>query len=288
VRRIVSQRGLVLILAAVIATACVQDGPAPTAPVITAQGFVISEPRTALVSEFDDVRVRLEVSGKIEEILIKQGSFGADLAKTLDKDLFRLFGLDQRPYSRSDVTLNFRNYINEEIIEAGTYRIDIAVTDHLGQSASKTLLLEARAASEPDTAAAPEVAEIWAESGEFVFRRVGPGGLTGADPFGITWKTIDPIKVTIRVAGAVNGANKIARLDAVDFQAVHTRSQVAEIVDRCVSEDVIEFDTANAAAAGQVLAVVNDEQRYILQAFASETTLSEAGTTVVVTGRYKY
>ena len=58
-------------------------------------------------------------------------------------------------------------------------------------------------------------------------------------------------------------------------------------MDRCSGDEMIEVDTARAAAAGEVFAVVNDEQRFLLEAFASETTLTDAGTTVVVAGRYK-
>ncbi|MDH3983516.1 MAG: hypothetical protein OEV02_04895, partial [Gammaproteobacteria bacterium] len=66
------------------------------------------------------------------------------------------------------------------------------------------------------------------------------------------------------------------------------RAELVEIVDRCISADAIDFDTANAAATGQVLAVRNEDQHFILKASASETFLTDAGTTVVVTGRYKY
>ena len=285
---VVTGRNFLAVFAALLAAACSQSGPAPHAPLITAQGFDISEPRVAMVGEFDDVRVRLEVAGKIDGILIEEGSFDSNLAKTLDKDLFRLFGLEQRPYSRSDVTLNFRNYINEKITEAGIYHIEIAVTDYLGQSASQSFVVDVQTEEEPQADVPAEIAEIWAETGDFVFERVGPGELGGAEEFGLTWKTIDPIRVTIRVAAADGRAVKLARLDTTDFQAVHTRSQVDEIVEHAVAVDAIEFDTAISAAAGQIFAVINDERPYILQAYASETSLSEAGTTVVVTGRYKY
>lgn len=281
-------RNFIIVFAALLATACTQSGPPPSAPLITAQGFDISTPRAALAGEFGDVRVRLEVSGKIDEILIEEGSFDGDLAKTLDKDLFRLFGLEQRPYSRSDVTLNFRNYINEKITEPGVHRIDIEVTDYRGRSASESLIVNVREPEAIEADVPEKAAEVWAETGEFAFERVGPGAVSGADLFGLTWKTVDPIKVTIRVAAAEAGAARLVRLDATDFQSVHTRTQVSAVVDQGTADDVIVFDTANDAAAGKVFAVVNDDRQYILQASASETSLSEAGTTVIVTGRYKY
>jgi len=287
VDRLVSARNFMLILAAVVAGACTQSGPAPSAPVITAQGFDIADARVAPVSAFGDVRLRLEVSGKIDSIGVTERAFSSDLARTLDTNLFRLFGLDQRPYSRSDVTLNLRKYINERITEAGVYQIEIIVTDYLGQSSSQRIAIDARDAADVEADEPREIAETWAEIGDFVFRRVGRGDVSGADPFGITWKTVDPIRVTIRLAGAADGATKIARIDASDFREARTRAEVEEIVDRCVEDEMIEVDTARAAAAGEVFAVVNDEQRFLLEAFASETTLTDAGTTVVVAGRYK-
>ena len=216
-----SARNFMLMLAAVVAGACMQSGPEPSAPVITAQGFDIADARVAPVSEFGDVRLRLEVTGKIDSIGVTERTFGSDLARTLDTNLFRLFGLDQRPYSRSDVTLNLKNYINERITEAGVYQIEITVTDYHGQSTSQRIAIDARDASEVEVDEPQEIAETWAEVGDFVFRRVGRGDVSGADPFGITWKTVDPIRVTIRLAGAADGATKIARIDASDFQIAY-------------------------------------------------------------------
>lgn len=275
-------------LVALLVAACFQGGAGPTPPVITAQGFDIAEPREALPDTMGNVRLRLEVPDKIDAIWITEGTFRADLAKTLDKDLFRQFGLEQRPYSQSDVTVNFRNYVNEKLTDPGAYRIDVEVTDHQGQSVSGQVLINIRRANDSAAASAAEVLEPVVATGDFALRRIGPGGVSGAEPFGITWRTIDPIKVTIRIKASSNGATKIARLDPIDFQQAQTRAELIEIVDRCTSTDAIDFDTANAAATGQVLAVRNEDQRFILQASASKTFLTDAGTTVVVTGRYKY
>lgn len=275
-------------LAALLVAGCVQGGAGPTPPVITAQGFDIAEAREALPGAMGDVRLRFEVPDKIDAIWITEGTFRADLAKTLDRDLFRQFGLAQRPYSQSDVTINFRNYVNEKLTDVGAYRIDIEVTDHRGRSASVQVLINIQGANDSATASAAEVLEAVVATGDFALRRIGPGGVRGAEPFGITWRTIDPIKVTIRIKASSDGATKIARLDPNDFQRAQTRAELVEIVDRCISADAIDFDTANAAATGQVLAVRNEDQHFILEASASETFLTDAGTTVVVTGRYKY
>ena len=94
--------------------------------------------------------------------------------------------------------------------------------------------------------------------------------------------------MTIRLAVDPASGNKIARLDDVDFDGVLSVDELVDIVERCDAGDMIELDTANAAAAGQVLAVSNEDERFLLQASASQTYLTDAGTTVVVTGRYKH
>ena len=199
-------------LAALLVAGCAQGGAVPTPPVITAQGFDIAEPREALPGAMGDVRLRFEVPDKIDAIWITEGTFRADLAKTLDRDLFRQFGLAQRPYSQSDVTINFRNYVNEKLTDVGAYRIDIEVTDHRGRSASVQVLINIQGANDSATASAAEVLGTVVATGDFALRRIGPGGVSGAEPFGITWRTIDPIKVTIRIKASSDGATKIARL----------------------------------------------------------------------------
>ena len=283
-----SGRNFFLVLIALHVAACFPGGTEPTQPVITAQGFDIVEPREALPGAMANVRLRLEAPEKIDSIWITEGNFRADLAKTLDKDIFGQFGLEQRPYSQSDVTVNFRNYVNEKLTEPGAYRIDVEVIDHRGQSVSGQVLINIRSPNDSAAKSATAVPEPVVATGDFALRRIGPGGVSGSEPFGITWRTIDPIKVTIRLKASSNGATKIARLDPIDFQRAQTRAELVEIVDRCTSTDAIDFDTANAAATGQVLAVRNEGRRFILQASASKTFLTDAGTTVVVTGRYKY
>ena len=167
-------------LAALLVAGCAQGGAVPTPPVITAQGFDIAEPREALPGAMGDVRLRFEVPDKIDAIWITEGTFRADLAKTLDKDLFRQFGLAQRPYSQSDVTINFRNYVNEKLTDVGAYRIDIEVTDHRGRSASVQVLINIQGANDSATASAAEVLGTVVATGDFALRRIGPGGVRHA------------------------------------------------------------------------------------------------------------
>lgn len=281
-------RYLLPALLVVLLAACVERGPGPSAPVITAQGFDIAEPRDALPSGLGDVRIRFEVPGKIESIGITQGTFHTDLATTLDKDEFRLFGLEQRPYSMSDVTVNLRNYVNERLTVEGLYPFDISVTDRRGQTTRARVLIDIRTVAISMASPLTDIMDEPVRTGVFVLQRVGTGTVSGAAPFGFTWKTVDPVYVTIRLEVQPGSETRIARLDDVDFDGILNVAELADIVDHCDADDTIELDTANAAAAGQVIAVRNEDERFLLQASASQTYLTDAGTTVVVTGRYKH
>jgi hypothetical protein len=50
----------------------------------------------------------------------------------------------------------------------------------------------------------------------------------------------------------------------------------------------MELAMANDAASGAEIAIVRAKDRYLLRADRSETSLSEIGTTVTLTGRYKH
>ena len=275
-------------LLALLLASCIGRGSDPPAPLITAQGFDMAIPRVSQAGNVGDVRIRFEVPGKIESIRIAQGTFRTDLATTLDQDDFRLFGLERRPYSMSDVTVNLRNYANERLIGAGVYPINIGVTDRLGQTAEAQVLITIQGMTSSMSSPSADTIDKHVGTGEFVLQRVGPGRVSGAELFGFTWKTVDPINVTIRLEAKSDGATRIARLDGIDFDGVLNHAELVETVDRCIGDQTIEFDTANAAAAGQVFAVTNNDDRFLLQASASQTYLTDAGTTVVVTGRYKY
>jgi hypothetical protein len=287
-KKLVNARSLLPVLPVLLLAACVERGPGPPAPVVTSQGFDISEPRDALPGSLGDVRIRFEVPGKIESIGITQGAFHTDLATTLDKDEFRLFGLEQRPYSMSDVTVNLRNYVNERLTVEGIYPFDISVTDRQGRTTRARILIDIRAIAISMASPATDVVDEPVRTGVFVLQRVGAGEVSGASPFGFTWKTIDPVYVTIRLEVDPGSGTRIATLDDVDFDGVLSVDELVNTVDRCNAGDMIELDTANAAAAGQVIAVRNEDERFLLQASASQTYLTDAGTTVVVTGRYKH
>lgn len=283
-----SARYVLPVLLVLLLAACVDRGPDPPAPVITAQGFDIGVPRGALPGRVGDVRIRFEVPGKIESIRITQGAFHTDLATTLDKDEFRLFGVAHRPYSMSDVTINLRNFVNERLTIAGVYHIDIGVIDRHGQTTEARVLIDIQAMAISMATPSEDTTDQPVQSGRFVLQRVGTGDVSGADPFGFTWKTVDPVHVTIRLEVEPGSDTRIAKADDVDFDGVLSVAELTETVDGRAADDAIEFDTANAAATGQVIAVRNEDKRYLLQASASQTYLTDAGTTVVVTGRYKH
>ena len=74
-------------------------------------------------------QVRIEAQDRISELRIRERSFDVDLATTRDKHNLQLFGLEQSPRSKADVTLDLQNYINEKITSDGQYEFHLFVTD---------------------------------------------------------------------------------------------------------------------------------------------------------------
>ena len=75
-----------------------------TGPEITAQGFDIAVPRTGELGKFGRIRVRIEAPERIATLSITERSYEVDLATTLDKVNYRLFGIERRVrrYQSSD------------------------------------------------------------------------------------------------------------------------------------------------------------------------------------------
>jgi len=110
-------------------------------PEITAQGFDITLPREGLVGQFERLRVRIEAPERIKALAITERSFEVDLATTLDKVNYRLFGIEKRLRLHKDVTLNFQTYINERLAEPGDYEFLILVEDQEDEAAAARLLV---------------------------------------------------------------------------------------------------------------------------------------------------
>lgn len=298
----VPARALSGLLVAAWVAACGPGSETP-APQITAQGFEIVAPQEGTQEAFGDVKLRIEAPAGIDALTIRERSYEADLARSPEQAHYPLFGLAGRVYSRADVTLNFRNYINAKLDGVGRYEFEIAVRDREEGSVETTLVVVVHPrpeAEEPDAAVgsgAPEAAGVPeaagaapaapVERGAFRFERVGAGRVTGADAFGLTWKNLDGLRVVIEMRGSEDAASRLARLERSDYDAIGTRHELARTLAQGELADRLELAAANDAAAGEVFAVVGPGQAYVLRTDASDTSLSELGTTVTLTGEYK-
>lgn len=276
----------VLALAAMTLAA---TGAAPSiaraGPEITAQGFDISLPREGLLGQFERLRVRVEAPERIKALTIAERSFEVDLATTLDKVNYRLFGIEKRLRLHQDVTLNFRTYINERIVEPGDYAFLIRVEDQNGEAATARLMV---VAATEETAAAREA--MPAKTGVFRFVRVGPRQVTGAEDLGLSWKTIEDVAVTIRINAPSADAAITEKLAAPDYEKISDATDLAALSEpeaRTLATAFVDLPTANNAAAGRVLAIQTPEKVYLMKLDRSETSLSPSGTTVVLEGEYK-
>jgi hypothetical protein len=281
--------------AGAVAAALISCGAeAPPAPSLTAQGFRISERQGGRVGTFGALKVRVEAPAGIEQLQVSERSYEVDLARSPELQHFPLFALERRAWSLRDVTLDFAPYINEKLESAGDYTFSIDVRDREGRTATQTLRVEVLAdeSDEADASGPPPTARrAPAASGDFRMQRVGAGPVRGAEPFGLTWTTVESVAVTIRLRVAEDEAARLAWLAPDVFGAIATRDDVARALRGEAGTASLEIATANGAAAGQVIAVLpakSGRDGYVLRADHSETQLSDAGTTVVLVGRYKH
>jgi hypothetical protein len=271
---------LVLIfLSAAILMACNQFDETKPPPQITAQGFVIENVQNGTVGQFGSLRLRIESMARIEKLIIKERSYQVDLATTPEKNHFKLFGLKNRPLLHTDITLDFQSFINKKLVQAGEYELTIEVVDENNQSTHSTLritLEELKGTTTP------------IETGHFQLQREGKDMVSGSDKFGITWKTIDKLKVTIRISKTDSGASKLARFNTEDYDKLTTKEELSQKIISARNLERIEFETTNNAAAHEVVGIANLGKYYLLKTNLSKTLLSHIGTTVTLTGEYKY
>jgi hypothetical protein len=127
----------------------------------------------------------------------------------------------------------------------------------------------------------------WSEERAVRLERVGRGPVTGGEPLGLTWKTIDPISVVIRISAREEAGGGLTRLEPGAWEDVKDPEALARMLEQHELADSLEIPTANDAAAGTVVAIVRPEERYLLLTEHSSTRLSELGTTVTLVGRYR-
>lgn len=252
-------------------------------PEITAQGFDITEVQQGPLGDFGRIRVRFEVPDRIEDLYIKERSYDVDLAKTPETAHFPLFGLERQVRQMTDVTLNFQNYINEKLDAEGEYVFELRVTDRSGRSASAKLRVRVVAAPRVER----EPGDAAVETAPFRFTRIGASAVSGADDFGITWKTIESTRVVIELTKQKPGAEKLVELTPSDYDEVRSKRQLARKTSGG-DTPALHLSSANGKAAGSVFAVVNRQVPYLLKVTSSSTSLSEVGTTVTLIGEYKY
>lgn len=294
---------MVVFFTSLVLAACDQlttDKTAPT-PSITAQGFHIESVQEGIVGQFGSLRLRIESPGRIDKLQIKERSYQIDLATTPERAHFNLFGIERKPLLSQDVTLDFQNYINQKLEKTGEYTILVEVIDKLGQVSKVNIvvllqeptLIPEPAKSEP--AQSPEQSKVESieeaaslKTGHFEIQRIGPREVEGGKVFGLTWKTINEIFVTIRVRKKDEGATKLAGLSASDYDNVVTGIHLNQLLESVPDKDYVDFETANNAGVDQVLGVVNLGKAYVIKTSQSITELSSLGTTVTLKGEYKY
>ena len=259
------------------------------APEIVAQGFDFAFPRQGRVGKFGRLRVRIEAPERISKLFIRERSYEVDLATTLDQGNYHLFGIKKRVRRYKDVTLDFRNYINEKIGIPGNYEFFIQVSDDQGRAAAAQLAIivtedQVRKKKQTDADIVPM------KTGSFQFERAGIGRMKGGTDFGITWKTVDPIKVGIRISVIDKGYSIKDGLMAAQYDDIIGSPDLdfrRNADKKSGSATYIEVPTAQNAAAGRVLAIDTPGQYCMIKVSRSATSLSKIGTTVVLQGEYK-
>ena len=220
---------------------------------------------------------------------IRERSFEVDLATTLDAVNYGLFGIEKRVRRRQDVTLDFRNYINERITVPGSYQFSIQVNDEEGGSATGrlTVTVTAEGAKKETSTDAKDVS---VKTGSFQFERAGPGRVKGAEEFGITWKTIEVAEVVIRLDAMEEGYS-LSDEPAADRYEGFVETTDADLLGRSDarqgSVSHIDIPTAHNAASGRVLAIDAPDRYCLMKVSRSATSLSDIGTTVFLQGEYK-
>ena len=278
---------LILLLSTILLLSCSDFNGDKPPPVITAQGFMIEATQEGLVSQFPNLRLRIESAGRIQKLHIKERSFEVDLATTPERNHFSLFGIETRTLQHTDTTLDFQNYINQKLTTEGEYQFLINVEDKKGQTANTVLKVRLKS---PDTSETPiETGQLTPiETGQFMMQREGRGNIDNSEPFGITWKTIDEIHVTIRVRKAEGGASKLASFTNADYDRLDFKEDLSEWINVARDLKQIDFDSSNNAARGQVLGINNLGNYYLLRVQNSNSSLSDLGTKVTLNGEYKF
>ncbi len=270
------------LLALAASAAMAADDP----PRLIAQGFAITSVQRGEPGEFPPVRLRAEAPARIASLVIRQGDFEADLAITPDRSLFTLFGLESRPLQSYDVTLDFSPYINQRLMADGEYLFLVTLTDRAERRTTATLEI---AVGDSPTLPEPAAGEAFGRelvTSDAVLRRVGSGPVQAAGIDGLTWVTVEPIEVTIRVRPARQGL-LLRELPAAIWPELTDTVALAGAVAATEPVGFIDLPAANRRAVGRVLALSDAAGHTAFRITGSATAVSERGTTVELVGRVR-
>ncbi len=254
---------------------------------ITTQGFSADQPQEGIIGEYPRLRVRIEATGRIKELVIRERSYEVDLAATRDKNNLHLFGLVQNPRSYPDVTLNLQNYINEKIGNEGEYEFLIRVTDKNDNSAEKIISVHVHKTKSVTETGIDEKVRLL-QTDLFTLERVGTEPVKGSSQFGIYWKNSDTGDVAIRIIKSENTNTQLGMLDKSDFDSLQTMEQLVQRVAELDDTDTVLLVTARDKAIGEVFWISHNDNHYILKVMESSAYPSVAGTVVTLKGYYKY
>ena len=276
-----SGRRLLILLAVTVGSVVIAAAPSD-GPTITAQGFAMSTTLQAEAGQFEAVRIRIEAPARIAKLLVDQGDLVTDLSTTTDRSLFAVFGLEKRPMNAYDVTLNFAPYINSRLTAAATYKIGITVVDREGMTSQAALTVTVIAEEMPSIdSAAPLAIPRRLEQSEDTFRRQGSGAVESVGTAGLTWVTVEPINVTVRLRAASPDASlrPLARSSWNDIMTVEDLHAMQKLVSPVPYVDV---PAARGSAAGTVIALSDSDGDVLIHLIGSDTAVSRMGTTVTL------
>jgi len=256
-------------------------------PRLTAQGFVVTSVQRGDAGEFRSLRLRAEAPARIASLVVRQGDFEADLATTPDRSLFALFGLESRPLQAYDVTLDFGPYINRRLTADGEYLFLVTLTDRQERRTTATLkVVVGEPAEDLPAAAAGEGFGRELESSDAVLRRVGAGPVQAAGISGLTWITVEPVDVTIRLRPSREGL-ALRALPAGIWPELTDTIALAGAVAATEPVDSVDLPAANRGAAGAVLVLSDAAGHVAFRITGSATAVSASGTTVELAGRVR-
>lgn len=119
-----------------------------------------------------------------------------------------------------------------------------------------------------------------------VLRRIGAGPVRAAGISGLTWVTIDPVGVTIRIRPARKGL-WLRELPAAIWPELTGTLTLAGAVAQHAPRPWIDVPTAGRAAAGTVLVLSDAAGHTAFRITGSATALSPQGTKVELVGRVR-